>query len=59
MDSYPVHRLGLLDIVKIVFLPESVVVGVIAVKTPTGFFMEFDNLVLQFTQKGKEKPRHS
>ena len=51
-----VHRLGLLELIRIVFLPESVIVNEIPIKIPTGFFMESDNPVIWTC---KEKPRHS
>lgn len=50
---------GLLNIVKIAFLPESIIVSVIPIKISIGFFMECDKLVLQFVGACKEKPRHS
>lgn len=48
-----IDRLGLLDIVKIFFLLESVLLSVIPINIPAGFFMEFDNSVLKCMNSNK------
>lgn len=50
-------QVGLLNIVKISFLPETTTVSVILVKISTGFFMELDEPVMKFIQECKDKAK--